>query len=191
MLSVMPLIVWTALSQAAYSGSFVPLMYDSMKLNHPEWNDNEKLSMSLYAMIPLGAAEVIGGLLQGHISDRFGYKAGLYLVMTFTAVSFACLFATVAQYQFSWLTFVMTFTWGLQDSSLCNFMNCLLAFEFDSKVTPFSVYKFSQSLFTFAFLVIASVVDDKNKFFIYFSVMAAWAVLSLMSMLCFKWKKKE
>jgi hypothetical protein len=51
------------MSQAAFSGSFVPLMYDTMKIEHPDWSDNEKLSKSLYAMIPLGAAEVIGGLL--------------------------------------------------------------------------------------------------------------------------------
>lgn len=95
MLYIMPLIVWTALSQAAYSGSFVPLMYDTMKNLNNDWTDNEKLSVSLFAMIPLGAAEVIGGLLQGWISDKHGYKAGLYLVMGVSVIAFITLFATV------------------------------------------------------------------------------------------------
>ena len=98
MLCIMPLILWTALSQAAFSGSFVPLMYNSMEIDHKDWNDNEKLSMSLYAMIPVGAGEIIGALTQGLISDRFGHKAGIYLVMTLTAVAFATLFATIAHY---------------------------------------------------------------------------------------------
>lgn len=38
-------------------------MYDSMKVDHPEWDDDEKLSMALFAMIPLGAAEILGGLI--------------------------------------------------------------------------------------------------------------------------------
>lgn len=112
--------------------------------------------MSLFAMIPLGAGEILGSLTQGKFSDKFGSKGGLYLVMGLTVVAFAILFGTVAQYEFSYLTFIMTFAWGLQDSSLCNFVNCVLAFEFESKVTPFSVFKFSQSLFTFAFMVVAS-----------------------------------
>lgn len=73
MLYIMPLIMWTALSQAAFSGSFVPLMNKTMDLDHPDWNDNKRLSMSLFAMIPLGAAEIIGGLAIGQISDKFGY----------------------------------------------------------------------------------------------------------------------
>ena len=85
----------------------------------------------------------------------------------------------------------MTFAWGLQDSSLCNFANCILAFEFESKVTPFSVYKFSQSLFTFAFMVIASKIDDQQKFYIYFGAMSGVAALSLISMLFFRYKGKQ
>jgi hypothetical protein len=108
-----------------------------------------------------------------------------------TLVAFAVLFGTIANYTFNALTFVMTFAWGLQDSSLCNFANCILAFEFESKVTPFSVFKFSQSLFTFAFLVIASKIDDQTKYYIYFGVMCAVAIVSLSMMLFFSYKTKK
>jgi hypothetical protein len=73
MLYCMPLIVWTALSQAAFSGSFVPLMNATMEIDYPDWNDNKKLSMSLFAMIPLGFGEIIGGLVIGKVSDKMGY----------------------------------------------------------------------------------------------------------------------
>lgn len=73
MLFFMPVIAWKAMSQAAYSGSFVPLMNDFMTLTHPDWTDNTKLSMSLYAMIPLGFGEIIGALVMGKVRDRFGY----------------------------------------------------------------------------------------------------------------------
>jgi predicted MFS family arabinose efflux permease len=160
MLYFMPIIVWKALSQAAYSGSFVPLMNAFMKIDHPDWNDNTKLSMSLFAMIPLGFGEIIGALLMGKISDKLGYQTTLKVLLATTVVAFALLFVTIANYTFNPLTFVMTFAWGFQDSSLSNFANCILAFEFDSKVAPFSVFNFSQALFTFAFLVIASKIDD-------------------------------
>ncbi len=143
MLYIMPLIMWTGLSGAAYSGSFVPFMNKTMTVNHPDWSDNKRLSMSLFAMIPFGAAEILGGLAIGKISDAFGYQVSLKLVLLLTVVAFGTLFATIAVYSFSFLTFIMTFTWGLQDAAVSNFVNCVLAFEFESKLTPFSVFRFS------------------------------------------------
>ena len=113
MLYCMPLIIWTALSQAAFSGSFVPLMNATMEIDYPEWNDNKKLSMSLFAMIPLGFGEIIGGLVIGKVSDKMGYQTTLKIVLVATLVAFAVLFGTIANYTFNALTFVMTFAWGL------------------------------------------------------------------------------
>ena len=192
MLHIHPLIIWTALSAAAFSNSFVPLMYESMKAEHEtDWTSDEKLAMSLYAMIPLGLGEVIGGLVQGKIADRFGVKAGLVFILVLTAVAFGAVFGTIAQYKFGVLTFLMTFAWGLQDSSVNNFINCVLAFEFESKVTPFSVNKFSQSLFVFAFIIVASYINTQARFYIYFGVMCGFAFLALGSIFCFKFKGKE
>ena len=191
MLYCMPLIIWSALSPAAFTGSFVPLMNKTMEIDHKDWNDNKKLAMSLFAMIPLGVGEIIGALVFGKISDKFGPKTSLKFIMVITVVAFAILFATIATYRFNALTFVMTFAWGLQDATIQNLMNCILASEFDSKITPFSVYKFSQSLFIFAFLVVASKITEQTQFYIYFSCMAAWSILSLSMMLCFKYKKES
>ena len=183
----MPTIMWTALSLAAFSGSFVPLMNLTMD---PLWDANKKLSMSLFAMIPLGAGEIIGSLVMGKISDKFGYQVGLKLVMVLTILGFVLVFITISTFKFNYMTFLMTFAWGLQDSAVSNFVNCVLAFEFEDKLAPFSVYKFSQSLFTFIFLVVASKIDEKDKYYYYFASIAVWSALSLSMMLCFKYKGK-
>lgn len=111
--------------------------------------------------------------------------------MVLTLIAFGLIFAQIAVYKFTALTFVMTFTWGLQDASVSNFANIVFAFEFESKTTPFSVYKFSQSLFTFAFLVVASKIDEQIRFFIYFGCFTVVALGALTSMLFFKYKVRE
>jgi MFS family permease len=113
MLYIMPLILWSGMSGAAYSGSFVPLMHDTMIINHPEWNENKKLSISLFAMISFGVSEMLGGLIQGKVSDKYGYRTSLYLVLAFTAVAYGAMIATIQVFEFTALTFFMTFAWGL------------------------------------------------------------------------------
>ena len=142
MLHVFPLIVWSAISQALFSGSFVPIMNSCMAV-HLDWNDNKKLSMSLFAMIPLGIGEVIGGFILGFILDRWKQKAGITYCIFTTIVAYVIVFLQLAFWEFNVLTFFMTFFWGIQDSTLTNFINCILGFEFESKIIPFSVFKFS------------------------------------------------
>ena len=191
MLYFMPVIAWQAMSLAAYTGSFVPLMNDFMKLGHPEWDDNTKLSMSLYAMIPLGFGEIIGAPLMGEVRDKFGYHTTLKVILAVTVIAFALLFVTIVTYTFNPLIFVMTFVWGFQDSSVSTFSNCILAFEFDSKVAPFSVLYFTLAFFTFLFLVIASYIDDLTKYYMYFGIMCACALISLIMMFRFSYKAQK
>lgn len=83
------------MSLVAYSGNFVPLMNDFMQINFPDWDDNTKLSMSLYAMIPLGFGEIIGSLLIGKLRDKFGYHTTLKVLLAVTLVAFGLVFATI------------------------------------------------------------------------------------------------
>ena len=48
------------------------------------------------------------------------------------------------------MAFVMAFVWGLMDSGLNAIIRSMLGFEFESKITPFSVFNFIQSLLVFA-----------------------------------------
>ena len=69
--------------------------------------------MSLFAMIPFGVAEMIGGLAQGTITDKFGNKAGIISILILTGIAYAILFLNIGFFTFSPLTFAMTFAWGL------------------------------------------------------------------------------
>ena len=88
-------------------------MNAAMEVNHPDWNDNKQLSMALFAMIPLGFGEIIGALLMGKISDKWGYHTSLKVLLGLTLVAFALLFGIIAMNAFNPLSFVMTFVWGL------------------------------------------------------------------------------
>lgn len=69
MMLVLPLIIWSAVSQSIFSGCFVPMMNNTFG---DDYNSNEKLEFSLLAMIPLGLGSVIGGFVQGFVADKFG-----------------------------------------------------------------------------------------------------------------------
>ncbi len=54
---------WSALSLATFAGSFINLMAKTMASF--EWSENKQLEISLFAMIPLGCGEIIGGAIIG------------------------------------------------------------------------------------------------------------------------------
>jgi hypothetical protein len=62
------------------------------------------------------------------------------------------------------MAFVMAFVWGLMDSGLNAIIRSMLGFEFESKITPFSVFNFIQSLLVFAAqLIEAQVMSDNGR----------------------------
>jgi len=140
MIHVMPLMIWGALSMAAYSGCFVNLITDTM--SDRDWNDNKKTEIALFAMIALGFGEMTGGLILGYVMDKFGQKIGITYCICQTVIAFTLFFIYNELYTFSVLAFFMTLFWGLQDSALNTLCNCILGFEFESKIVPFSVFKF-------------------------------------------------
>jgi predicted MFS family arabinose efflux permease len=110
-------------------------------------------------MIPLGVGQMIGGALMGQVIDRKGMKVGIVFSLFQVTLAFGVMLWYVYTYQFSWLTYIVTFCWGLQDSSMNNLMFCTLGFEFKEddgadevtnegqekkvdKTTPFSVQNF-------------------------------------------------
>jgi hypothetical protein len=66
MLLLQPFIVWSAISMGIYSSIFVPLITTTMKNSFDKYPDlrndlNKQNQMALFAMIPLGVGEIIGG----------------------------------------------------------------------------------------------------------------------------------
>ena len=62
MRKIIPAMIWCSLSLATFAGSFVTLMTDTMD---DKMSSNDKLELSLFAMIPLGIGQMIGGALTG------------------------------------------------------------------------------------------------------------------------------
>ena len=96
-------------------------------------------------------------------------------------------------YDFSYyLGILMTFSWGVQDAGLNCLVNSLLGFQFKQVTTPFSVYKFLQSLLIFVFTCVESATGDQQAYLIYFGVcygltLASWLVHSS----CFQFLTKD
>jgi len=66
-------------------------------------------------------------------------------------------------------------------------VNSLLGFQFVSKTTPFSVYKFLQSLLIFIVTCICSVSDSQTSYLVFFCISYAFALFSWVFLAkCFK-----
>lgn len=142
-------------------------------------------------MLTLGVGEIVGALSEGKIEDKLGKRAGLLFVMLITTIAFVLLFVYNETHTYSPLTFFVTFFWGFQDSALNNYLNCILGFEFESNILPFSVNKFLSSIFIFALLLAEAEVTTKTDYRIYFICLAAFSAFALSLMLVFKYKKTE
>ena len=92
----------------------------------------------------------------------------------------------------------MTFAWGLQDSGLSTFMNCVWGFEFDSNIIPFGVYQFTQGFFIFVFSLAqipvmasegVSIAQQIINLRMYLIFVGIFGVSALALMLGFKFRK--
>ena len=119
--------IWASLSLATFAGSFVTILADTIDNSE---SPNDKLELSLLAMIPLGIGQIIGGAIIGQIIDRKGMRVGIAFSMVLVTLAFGLMLYYIHVYEFTWLTFLVTFAWGLQDSTLNNLLNCTLGFEF-------------------------------------------------------------
>ena len=165
MMMVMPLIIFSAISLSVFAGVFISLMNrcmaNSLDLDPEFANTAHKNKTALLAMTLLGAGEIFGGLIVGRIRDTKGNRIALLSEMCLLAIGIGMVIWLNESNKFNWVAYMMTFFWGLQDAGLNCFINCVLGFEFESKLTPFAVYKFSQSFFIFAFtLVLIPVMAD-------------------------------
>lgn len=90
-----------------------------------------------------------------------------------------------------WAAALVTFLWGIQDGSMNCFLNGVLGFEFESKTTPFSVFKALQSFLVFIFICVESFLVDRLDFMYYYIISAIFSVLSyLIIVLVFDFKVK-
>ena len=167
MIHLMPIIIWSAISLSCYAAIFIPLMTRSMSDSldqNPSLNTKDARSQqALLTICMIGVGEMIGGVgVIGPIRDKFGNKVALIVLMVLTAAGLGIFYYYNQKDEYNWVAFLMCLIWGIQDAGVNCIINCILGFEFKSKSTPFSVYKFAQSLFIFAFVQLSGVVMDSK-----------------------------
>ena len=135
-------------------------------------------------MAGLGLGEIVGSILYGQIQDKSSKLGSTLANLVGQVLAFAMLLIYVGVYKFSFgLALPLTFLWGVQDGGTNIVLNAMLGFQFDSKITPFSVMKFTQSLLIFVFIYIESFFDIANSktLMVYFVIVACWSALSWSS----------
>lgn len=142
-------------------------------------------------MIVLGIGEIIGAMIFGRVIDKFGKKAGVLFVLITTMIAFVFVFIVIGLYKFSILDYFLTFFWGIQDSALNNMLNCILGFEYESKIVPFSISKLVKSLFIFAALVSASFVKEQWQYIIFFVCTCVYSIPAIGILLFFDFKNMK
>jgi len=149
----MPLIIWSAWSMNFFSMVFIIMMTRVMKATYPDcdvnplakdcWDNDKRNETALFTMTMLGLGEMIGGGIVGWIRDKTGNKVAFLTEIFLCLISFGCVITLNVLNTWGPLAWVMTFMWGIQDAGLNTLINCILGFEFESKIAPFGVFKFS------------------------------------------------
>jgi predicted MFS family arabinose efflux permease len=134
-------------SIAFYSGALIPMITDTIEGEEKDI----KLEKSMIAMIVFGIGEVCGCLFIGQMIDSYGSKTvsiiNVIIVFTMTFVTLAFLGIN----KFNLLAFLMTFLWGVQDSTVNTHCFELCGFEFDNNTEPYSLFNFLQAMGVFIF----------------------------------------
>ena len=103
-------------------------------------------------MTMLGLGEICGGYIIGSIRDRLGNRLAVIseMILLVSALSIVIFYNQSDEWSY-FKAYGMCLMWGIQDSGLNCLIRCVLGFEFESKILPFSVFNFSQSLLIFVF----------------------------------------
>src|SRR4051812_13715908 len=93
----------------------------------------------MFAMAALGGGEILGAILMGFIVDRIGPKKASLVNVVFVIIQTAIVIVYISYGEYNILAYVMTFMWGVQDSSISIHLDAILGFQFDTNKEPFSI----------------------------------------------------
>ena len=142
--------------------------------------------MALLALTALGVAEIVAAMFFAYLLDKKGYHFVIYTSLGLTVVTFAVVLAYVGVWRFKlWEASIMCFFWGFLEAFVGLLINCILGFEFESKIVPFALKSSLASFAVFALLFIESVVLTRADFFWYMCLsVGVLGFFSLMLVLC-------
>ncbi len=131
-------------------------------------------------MVAFGFGEVIGGFIIGIIIDKIGSKKTSVVNVIIILILINVTAYSVKSQKYDWITFLMCFLWGFQDSSLNIHTFQILGFEFISQSEPFGVLNIMQGIAAFLFQLIQSKIDTTNQrdVIIYTYCVGAFAIIA-------------
>lgn len=107
------------------------------------------MSKALWGMVVFGCGEVVWGFIHGIIIDKIGSRKTVYVntlimfIMALTAI------LSVWNNKFDWLSFLMCFLWGCNDSAVNVYIYQVNGFEFENASDPFAVWNVLMGLSNF------------------------------------------
>lgn len=180
-------LAFTGISISYWSGLISPIIVYQLN-NDPNYMDlnlsqEEQDQKALIAMISFGFGEVAGGVLQGWFIDTFSSKRASILNLVIIIIMIAVSIGSIASARYDFVTFFMTFMWGLQDGTINTHVYQVLGSEFETHSEPFGVFNFVQGLAVFIFQMIQSVIDSESKsqLIVYTCVVGVLGVLTTVS----------
>ena len=163
-------------------------------------NTDDKLSYSLYCMMVFGVGEISGGYIIGKIIDWTNNRTGVLFVQVSVILAFSSIVYTHSRNSYDAFWFITAFLFGICDSFVSTVSNSILGFEFmsdDGKrgvIEPFAINKFLHSLIAWIIIFGESYIGSpgqRDEQMWYFIGWGVFSVISLISTLTFKFKKKK
>ena len=200
MLQILPLVAWSAVTLSVYQSLLIPILARAMQNSgdtHPELkSEASQYAKAFEAMTLIGVGELFGGMIIGNLKDRISNKCSLMTQILFIIGSIGAVLHFLIQNKFTIWAYIMCLTWGLQDSGLKCILFCLFGFEFESKIIPFCVYHFVESILVAAFQMVNAAVmspelpHDQQSFYLalYLGFSGIFAILSVSWMFNFEYK---
>ncbi|CDW89596.1 major facilitator superfamily protein [Stylonychia lemnae] len=184
MLPLLPQLIWLGASIAIYSGILVIIIIETQSFG----DDQQKFFQSMLTMVSFGAGEIMGSLISGLMIDYYGNKKTVYMNILLVSLQTCLMFVYMIDYKFSSFAFLLTFVWGLQDSSNNTLSVEILAFEFTNNSQSIAVSNFSLAMGALAFNFIQGFIKGKEQYLIYTTIIGFFGILCNISSLFFQFK---
>ena len=80
-------------------------------------------------MIFLGVGSFAGSVVNGRLQDYFGYRGAVICNLIEVCIAYSLLIYYAERNEFNtYFACTFTFMWGMEDSGVTNFLNCVLGF---------------------------------------------------------------
>ncbi|CDW90286.1 major facilitator superfamily protein [Stylonychia lemnae] len=184
MLPLIPQLIWLGISIAVYSGLFLIIIIDTQSIG----DDQYKFSQSMLTMVSFGIGEIVGSLVSGFMIDKYGNKKTVLLNILLISIQTIIMIICMIDYRFSYFSYFLTFTWGLQDSSTNTLSVEILAFEFCNNSQSIGISNIGLAIGSLIFNFIQGFIKGKEQYLIYTTVIGFLGILCNVSTLFFKFK---